>query len=282
MVVYPDQVVHSTWSDMAKSWPVAGWYLVDEPDVQKWPAEKLAEVEKQVKAWSPRQSTTFVIGESSPSTKYGHIGDILMLDWYPVPHLPLASIGDHIAYARQNIPEGKPLWAVVQAFDWRDSKQRDPKKPRIGRFPTHHEIRFMSYDSIINGATGIFFYRLSKPGGRTLFDVPEEFQAVTRVVRELKSIKPILERGRPLPLPVKLEDEGLQAKAWRHRGRDFIILVNRSSVPRAVPDELLAPRWRPFFELRRDPREALLEHDDAWHLRPFQVLVLQSRLWPFG
>jgi hypothetical protein len=35
-----------------------------------------------------------------------------------------------------------------------------------------------------------------------------------------------------------------------------------------------------LFEARRDPRELLKKHLDAYYLKPYQVLVLESRLRP--
>jgi hypothetical protein len=47
-----------------------------------------------------------------------------------------------------------------------------------------------------------------------------------------------------------------------------------------VPGEALEAAWRPLFEARRDPRELLTKYEDAYYLKPYQVLVLESRLRP--
>ncbi|PIP81577.1 MAG: hypothetical protein COR54_19505 [Elusimicrobia bacterium CG22_combo_CG10-13_8_21_14_all_63_91] len=281
MVVYPEGVISSTFSAAAKSWPIAAWYLVDEPDGTNklWPAEKLAALDAANKKWSPNQRTTFVIGQGSPALKYGKISDILMVDWYPVPHLPLESVAQQLDIARQGVPAGKPIWAVLQSFNWKDYPQRNPRKPRIGRFPYHEEIRFMSYAAIVHGARGIYYLTLRRPDGepRTLFDFPEHLSRVTRVAGELKSLLPILDNGTPIPVPFPLAD-GLEAAAWRYRFRDYVIVLNRSkmfSIP--FPEALLDRRWRPLFETRRDTKELLLEKDGVFHLRSYDVMVFESR-----
>jgi hypothetical protein len=47
-----------------------------------------------------------------------------------------------------------------------------------------------------------------------------------------------------------------------------------------VPEEALEPGWRPLFEARRDPRELLKKYMGAYYLKPYQALVLESRLRP--
>lgn len=283
MVLYPDAVKGSTFSATARHWPVGGWYLVDEPDVANWSAERLAKLNAENKAWSPKQSTTFVIGQGLAAQRYGRIGDIVMLDWYPVPHLPLESVADQIDTAYQNMPLDKPLWAVLQAFDWRDAPQRDAGKVRIGRFPYFDEIRFMSYAAIVHNAKGIYYYTLSKPGGQTLFDVPEQFQALYRVASEMKAMQPILEQGKRVAPPFEIRATGLEAQGWHYRGRDYVIILNRrKDAMLRVPEELLDMKWRPLFETRRYTKELLTAAQGGWYLKPYQVMVFESRLHLFA
>ena len=59
------------------------------------------------------------------------------------------------------------------------------------------------------------------------------------------------------------------------------MLLNRTKDRQwKVPEEALKATWRPLFEARRDPRELLKKHLDAYYLKPYQVLVLESRLRP--
>ncbi|MBI5210970.1 MAG: hypothetical protein HY927_13455 [Elusimicrobia bacterium] len=257
-----------------KGWPILAWYLQDEPDVNKVSPETLAERSERVRGRDPGRLRTFVVGSGAAAAKYGSIGDVLMLDWYPVPHRPLETVEEQIELAARSLPKGKPLWMVVQAFDWRE----DASKPAVGRFPTHEEIRFMSYLSILSGAKGLFYFRLQKPGGKTLLDYPELWQALTKVTREIKLLQPVLENGRLAPLPFQPTWDGPRAMAWRFRGRDYLVIANRKkTVYQRVPDELLLPEWRPLFSQRRDAREFLSPIGKGFYLRPHQVLVLESR-----
>lgn len=264
-------------SDQTHAWPVAAWYLQDEPDVNGVSVSELEKISDKTRAWDPSRPQTFVVGQGGAAKPYAHIADILMLDWYPVPHLPLDSVADHLDLALSYMPKGKPLWMVLQAFDWRDEPQKDPKKPRVGRFPDHAEIRFMSYASVLHGAGGLFYFRLRRPSGRTLFEYPEMWRAVSRVTREFKSLQPILEGGRRVPLPFPPNPDGVEAGTWRYRGRDYVVVLNRRrDAYQKLPDELLKSAWRPLFELRRDPRDLLKPMYGAYYLRPYQVMVFEG------
>lgn len=252
-----------------RNWPIEAWYLADEPDVNGISPERLADLSRQARAWDPVRAQAFVVGEGSQTARYGGLADIVMLDWYPVPHLKLDSVADQIDLAYSSMPPGKPLWMVVQAFDWRREPQSDPKKPRVGRFPTHAEIRFMSYLALVHGARGLFYFQLHG------LDQPELWLAVSRVSREIKALQPILERGREIKPGVSGED-GFESKAWSYRGRTYLAVVNRRNAPVLMPAELLET-WRPLFESRRDPRDLLLKTGSGFSLRPYQTMVLEGR-----
>jgi len=260
------------------AWSIDAWYIRDEPDVTKMPPSELEVLSQDVRNWDPKRPQYLNVGQGSAAEAYGKIADIFSVDWYPVPHLKLDSVADQMEEAKKHLPPGKTLWMILQAFDWRDSPQKDPNKPRIGRFPTHREMRFMTYLSIVHGAKGIFYFCFVKPGGRTLLDVPEEWQALVRVVRELKALQPMLESGEPAPMPFALAAEGVEGRAWRWKGRDYVVLVNRRDAPAPVPREALASRWRALFEVRRDVGDSLSLKDGVPFLAPYQALVLESRL----
>lgn len=251
-----------------KRWPVAAWYLEDEPDVNKVSPDRLREKGERVRAWDARPQT-FTVGQGSEAARYGGIGDVFMLDWYPVPHLALDGVADQIDAAARVLPKGKPLWFVVQAFDWRDDARR------VGRFPEETEMRFMSWLAILHGAKGLFFFRFPMPGGKTLFDAPERWAAVAGVARELKAFQPVLAGGTPAPVP--FASGGLEAKCWRRGGRSFVLVLNRrTDAYFKLPDELLKAGWTLFSEPRADVKERLKAAHGAWYVRSHQVLLFEG------
>lgn len=276
LLASPQALMKSTAS--AASFPMAIWYLVDEPDVAKMPLSEVQGLEGCVKRWSPKNPTAFVVGDGRKARDYAAAGDIMMVDWYPVPHLPLESAGEQVDMTVAAVGN-KPVWAVLQAMNWKDYPQRNSKKPRVGRFPQKYEIRFMSYHSILEGAKGIWYFAYTRPDGTTMDKVPEEWLAVTSVTRELAAMRPIFERGSPASLPFQPDPFGVLAKAWRYHGRDYVIIANTEpKVMQLVPDELLKLEWRPLFESRRYQKELLKKVGGAYYLQPYRVMVFESRL----
>lgn len=268
LLVSPDEMFSSTYS--ARAFPGVYWYLRDEPDLVRWTAAQLKERERLTVAWAPGAKTAFVVGDGRKAKDYPGVADAIMVDWYPVPHLPLESAGDMVRLTAE-AAGGRTVWAVLQAFDWRGSPQHDPTKPRIGRMPAPGEIRFMSYDAVLNGAQGVWYFSYST----------EAVAAAGATAREMRDLAPVFMRGRPIPLPFPFDPEGLEARAWTYHGRDYVVLVNRTrGRDLLVPAVLLESRWRPLFEPRRDPREALRNVEGEYYLPQYQVLVLESRLRP--
>ncbi|MDO8756646.1 MAG: hypothetical protein Q7J64_01425 [Elusimicrobiota bacterium] len=258
--------------------PLDAWYVYDEPDVVGLSSAALAAELSAVKNWDPKTPVTFVIGQGSPAKTYAGIGDALMLDWYPVPHHPVGTVADEIDKAYW-YTGGRPLWFLVQSFDWRDWPQGNPKKPRIGRFPDHSELRAMSYLAVVHGAKGLFYYTLKRGDGRSLLDWPELWQATARMAREMRAMQPIFSANRRVPLPFEPSPGGVEAACWRWRGRNYLVLVNRHPDKQLkMPAQLLDRNWRPLFEMRRDPKELLKAARGAHYLPPLRVLVLESRI----
>lgn len=275
-LVSPHGIMSSTFSP--RDFPGAVWYLMDEPDVNGHDLAEMKAIEAKTRAWAPGAKTAFVVGDGRKAKDYPGVADIIMVDWYPVPHLPLESAGDHVRMTDE-AAGGRKVWAVLQAMDWKDFPQHNPRKKRIGRFPDLAEIRFMSYDAVLNGAQGIWYYTFSTSTARTLAQTPEQLSAVTAVAGELRAMAPVFARGRPIPLPFVPPSKGWMARAWTYRGRDYLVLANRTKDRQwRVPEAALAPEWRPLFEVRRDPRELLMKHRDSYYLKPYQVLVLESRI----
>ncbi|MBI3550388.1 MAG: hypothetical protein HY078_15210 [Elusimicrobia bacterium] len=205
--------------------------------------------------------------------------DALLVGTYPVPKAPLESAGNRVAGA-VGASAGKPVWAVVQAFDWSQSAVRDSEKPREGRFPDIAEMRFLSYDAILNGASGVWFFAYSF-GGATLPQAAERWFAVTSVSRELSEMVPILRDGAPAKPPFPIAPGGISARAWTYRGRDYVIAANRQNKAVKMPLEILDSRWRPLFEVRRYPKELLTKDGDGWLMPPYRVMVFERRALPW-
>ncbi len=247
VVFYPNKIIGSAYEQAAQDWPVLAWYLVDEPDVWKWTRSRVQEAHQKSKTAFPAHDTALVIGQGKTATPYYDLSDILMMDWYPVPHLALTSFGDNVRWAKEGQAaagvQDRPLWGVVQAFDWKNYKQHRPDNDRIGRFPTEEEIRFMSYDGIVNGASGLFYFTFHHLGKPLPQIEPEYWARVTAVTKELAALRPVLEEGKPVQTPVAVA-EPLVAQTRLYKKHLYIILINRSNTPVDVPKAFLKCKYK--------------------------------------
>ncbi len=102
--------------------------------------------------------------------EFMEICDVISEDIYPVPD-GLAKTGQgynkYAYYVGQHTEkmvelgsvEGvqkTPVWMILQGFGWGDFESFGNPKDFIP--PTKHEIRYMTYDAIVHGATGLMWY----------------------------------------------------------------------------------------------------------------------------
>jgi len=241
---------------------VAAWYIADEPEINRQSPGDIARIAAAVRSWDPGAPLTLVVGDARHARVYAPWVDVLMVDWYPIPHLPLGSVGDQVSTAVSQAG-GKPVWAVLQAMDWRDYPQRDPNKPRIGRFPTHTELRFMTFQAMLRGASGVYYFEFQRRSvpGKTLLDYPERWQALKRVVGELSALKAFFAAGPGETMAVT----GLEGRRWQDGSRTLVVLLNSSPSPAAIPKEFLGEPWQALANSPLNPGR---------ELEPWQVAVL--------
>ena len=114
--------------------------------------------------------------------------DIMWADPYPVPKQPVTVVSDVVAGSVRNIEKDKPMWSVVQAFDW--SVWDDGKLSGAHR-PTPEEERCMTYLALVNGAKGIIYWAHSS-SKYYIRDYPEHWNAIKKIAGELRGLTPVL------------------------------------------------------------------------------------------
>lgn len=269
VLFYPYKIMDSAHQAAAQDWPVLAWYLVDEPDVAKWSRQRVIESYQKTRAAFPNHPTALVIGQGKTAVDFYDLSDNLMVDWYPVPHLKLTSFGDNVRWAKEGQQRlgaaDRPLWGVVQIFDWKEYKQYRPDNDRIGRFPTQEEIRFMSYDGIMNGADGLFYFIFTTRGLPLPQARPDYWARMTAVSQELAALRPVLEQGILVKNPFTVA-EPLSAQTRLYDKQLYTILINRSDSP--VP----APK-----KLRKKKYTLLYGGEKAEQIPPYAVWVIQRK-----
>lgn len=139
-------------------------------------------------------------------------------------------------------------------------------------------LRFLAARAAHGSAAGVYFLPPRLPAGLDWGDYPEEWQAAVRVLRELKALRPILERGAPAATPFAVP-EGTAARAWSRGGRIYVLLLNPTEEPLPLDGGELS-RYRALFRPRADARDTLAPCGPKFCLSPEDVLWLEGRLLP--
>ena len=170
------------------------WYVVDEPDLNGISPAAVEQANRAVKRFG-RKPTALVLYSGSDALDYAPIPDILMIDRYPVPWLPLANFSQHVRLARFAAGPQKLLIAVIQAFDWNYYPELLDNRPNL-RVPTYKEIRCMTYCALAEGANGLFYYAYDD-GKWRMKDHPETWDVLRQVVGEVNRRLPIFTARHP-------------------------------------------------------------------------------------
>ncbi|HEY5909947.1 MAG TPA: hypothetical protein VJA21_05020, partial [Verrucomicrobiae bacterium] len=145
---------------------LGAWKGDDEPEWGKRPLAPLVRAYQVVKEVDPNHPLVIIHaprGTAESLRKYNVAGDIIGADIYPVSYPPgihslltnraISLVGDHTRLVMEVAEGQRPVWMVLQiAFSG------VVKPGKTLRFPTFPEERFMTYQAIINGARGLFYF----------------------------------------------------------------------------------------------------------------------------
>jgi hypothetical protein len=207
-------------------------------------------------------------------------------DIYPVNGLDHEAIGVVANYTRRytSIGRGRPVWMVLQGFDWSVLREYGARQPA---YPSFEQTRLMAYESIANGAKGILYW-----GTYLLQPAQAAFRSsLYAMASELASLQPFLialeqetakvvlteANGRAVP------DERGVTWICRRSGKDWLIaLVNEDDhAHMGVEVTGLTALNGQHLVLLYGNETAAVEHDGfVTRLRPYEVKVFAtSRGW---
>jgi len=186
---------------------------------------------------------------------YLAVPDVVSIDIYPVgggadlQESPFADRGMSSvgAFARNLVEmvsvngiQQKPVWMVLQAFGWQAlGAASNPPEKWNGRPPSFDEIRFMSFDAVINGATGIVYW-----GAPYLAKGDATWDSLKKVAAELQALNDAL-TGDILPADHFVHVANRNVETAVRRAGDQIYLLMANASPLAVenaPVEIRRPR----------------------------------------
>jgi hypothetical protein len=174
--------------EMLKKDPSFLGFYTDEPAVWALPVKNFRDYYKQILRCTPEyigwinHAPRISRSNSEPAQSFATVSrfsrpaDVSGFDIYPFPdgkihnNLPnttISCIGDYTEMTKEMTWGRKPVWMILQAFSWNEERGGKPDKnfPRPGA----KELRFMAWNAITHGATGIGWY------GRGCKDVYSEW-----------------------------------------------------------------------------------------------------------
>lgn len=184
----------------------------------------------------------------STMQKYNNSTDLVAVDVYPVvPHgiTPtyallqdgmqgdllnpyISQVGEYVDKMKKVVNNSKPIFTVLQGFAWEMLKPEAERTEAMIKYPTYKESRFMAYNSIVHGASGILYW------GWGYTPQPSEFMDnLYRVTTELSKMQNILS-SKNVPMNIKKiyhelgnsVDAGVETIFKKMDGNYYLIAVN--------------------------------------------------------
>ena len=194
------------------------WHTMDEPGWKKEDdrgGEYMPAAYQLVKQHDTHHPVTAVVCHFADTRWFVDTVDIMQADYYPVPPIPAVNYSGNgfrgikifVDSWREASKANKPFWFVCQAFDYSLLKDKSHNVPaEWKRFPTHRELRTMTYTAIASGARGVLYWSLSRlKNSREGSDVTGEdhWERLKSITLELKQLMPLLTADTPETIQTK-------------------------------------------------------------------------------
>jgi len=166
---------------------------------------------------------------------YANIGDIVGFDFYPVEtglpwegYISKSRIEDFAWFVdvmRNWVGSSKPIWMIQQGY-----RPGDLESPPTddGRRPNRTETRFMSFDALVHGATGIFYFSGSLLRDAIPADDPTWDVYIRETAAALRGLRDAVVSTEP-PETVSVSSSEVRTLARRHHGRTVLVAVRETA-----------------------------------------------------
>jgi hypothetical protein len=235
------------------------WYISDEPNGWNIPPDTLRQIFSLVREADPWHPVSMVfMAPFIEAKQYSEACDIVMADPYPVPRYPVGMAGDVAGQLRTAFSGKKPVWMAVQSFGGGEIWEREP---------TVGELRSMTWQSIVKGATGIQYF--VRQGSSFFPKAVSAWSECSTMAMEVAELTPWLLSSEAAPA-VESGSSNILTTSRVHKGRLLVIAVNRINDPLPLNLRIritVSGKARSLFENR------ILELHGG---------ILSDRIAPFG
>ncbi|MBO4345878.1 MAG: hypothetical protein J5833_08975 [Victivallales bacterium] len=208
--------------------------------------------------------------------------DVFGVDIYPLgaPHgsdlgdRSMTVVGLHTDRCMEAVERRKPVWMILQGFSWAHMRHPANTKPASevpeAVYPTYEQTRFMAFNSILHGATGIQYHYL----GYTVY-LPDEFwKGIRRTTLELKYLTPVLTARTLRGATAKCDNGKVRMMVKQLDGVNYYILANES--PNAIKAEFSGFTESSLNVIFATEPVALKNGAFSLELEPYAVRVLSA------
>jgi lysophospholipase L1-like esterase len=199
------------------------WYLNDEPRPALRP--KMVKQQKLFETFDPTHPTQSVFDHPEFVRGFLDCFDDCGIDPYPIGRWPVSQVSDWLVDLKRGATGVKPFSVVIQAMDWNWFRM-GPGMP-TPHFPTFGELRNMTWQAIVGGARGIWYYgynHFREPN--KIKDYDRNYNLLKRVSTEVRKFLPVLLSVEE-PVKVTLPRQSkLLVRSWRMGGESFVLVVN--------------------------------------------------------
>ena len=280
-----------------KNYPaLAAWKGADEPEWDKIPPGPLLRTRQIIREEDPDHPVVIIQaprGTVESLRKYDTTGDIMGVDIYPISYPPgthslltnkdISLVGDHARIISEAVQGKQPFWMILQ-ISW--SGVLKPGKTL--RFPTFPQERFMTYEAIINGARGLFYFgganekSLSARDEKLGWNWTFWKRVLEPVIEEIGTKSPLYPAlvGPDSACPIKVSGaDGIEFCAREADGDLFLLACKRQGETEKVEFSDLPASIKSGDVLYEAPRTVEVRHGTFtdW-FAPFDVHVYRFKL----
>jgi hypothetical protein len=199
------------------------WYISDEPNGYNIAPEILEDIYRSVKENDPWHPVSMVfMAPFISSRKYAGALDIVMADPYPVPVMPVSLVGNVSGRLKKEFSGKKPVWIAQQSFGGGELWEREP---------TNQELRSMTWQSIIKGATGIQYF--VRQGPNYFPKSTATWSECGKIAMEIAELTPWL-LSDERTMPVTSNSKNILVSSRLHDGQLIVMAVNKRNRPQSV------------------------------------------------
>lgn len=248
-----------------------GYFMADEPYWAGFPLNALLEAYKAYKEIDPYHPVWINAaprGDIDIHEQYSEAADIYGVDIYPVPYPSmhsaledkgLTSVGKYADRMSIAVGRRKPVGMALQGFAW-ESWADNPK-----RYPTYDEIRFMSFDAMINHANFVSFW------GTKYIIEPGFYDILFKLTAEFQTLSGLFTRAVVVD-DAKADSSDIRCRVLEYSGMKYLIAVNNTgkSVNAVISGRFSKPELMVF------PGNAKIKLSDGSFRKtfnPFEVIV---------